>query len=439
MNNPENKHNHVVLIDDERAMRESISQWLALANFEVSAFSNGVEAIDTLKNDFEGIVVTDLRMPDFDGMDVVRKTMEIDSDIPVILITGHGDVDSAVKAMQIGAYDFIEKPYEPDRLLTAISRAAEKRHLIVQNRLLQHKVNNAPDMNQRLLGQSAAMRQLRKEIAEFAHIDINILLCGETGSGKEVIARCLHDFGKRSEKTFHAIDCGALPSDGLEIDLFGTGGKNGQPGQLALANGGTLFLDDILNMPVDQQVKLLRVLQSREIRPVGETESSVIDIRVVSAANETLQKALKSEQFRGDLYFRLNTIELTVPPLRERDNDVIELFEHYTRKSAQVYERELPTTSNHDIAALKSYHWPGNVHELKNVAERFVLYRTQAVADILNIDADSPPIENLQKQMQAFERSMIEFALSQNNGNINDVCKQLGLPRRTSVGHVSNA
>ncbi len=431
MNQFDSNRKHVVLIDDERSMRESIEQWLTLDEFEVDTFDNGQDAIKSLNNNFHGVVVTDLKMQNFTGMDVINRTMELDKDIPVILITGHGDIDSAVKAMRLGAYDFIEKPFEPERLLTAINRATEKRHLVVQNRMLQHRVNTGSSMHQRLIGDSKPMCQLRDDIANFAQIDINILLCGETGTGKEVIANCLHDFGKRSGKPFHAIDCGTLPTDGLEEDLFGTAEDEGRTGQLALANGGTLFLDEILNMPVSKQAKLLRVLQSGEIRHVGESANFAIDVRVISAANETLQKALEEQQFRRELYFRLNTIELIIPPLRDRGDDVIQLFKHFANKAALTYERTPPNIANNDITVLKSHHWPGNVRELENVAERFVLFQTASVADILNENTHTAPSENLLEQVQSFERSMIEFALSQCKGNISDVCKQLGIPRRT--------
>ncbi len=421
----------IFLIDDERAVRDSISQWLSLADFEVESYSNGAEAVRSLSADFQGVVVTDLKMQNFDGMEVIKQTMKVDIDIPVILITGHGDINSAVRAMQLGAYDFIEKPFEPDRLLSVVKRATEKRHLIVQNRMLQKRVNSAPIMEQRLIGESAPMKQLRKNIAEFAQIDINVLLIGETGTGKEVIAHCLHDFGNRAGKPFHAIDCGALPSDRLEVDLFGTSGDEGKKGQLALADHGTLFLDEILNIPVSQQVKLLRFLQSREIRPVGESANSAIDIRVISAANDTIHNAIKEDEFRSDLYFRLNTIELKIPPLRERGNDVVELFDHYANKAAQTYQRELPTIKNADITALKSHIWSGNVRELKNAAERFVLYQNQSVTDILNNDNRTELREKLQDQVLPFEKSMIEFALKQCSGNINETCQKLGIPRRT--------
>jgi len=421
----------IVLIDDERAMRESISQWLTLADFQVDAYSNANDALSELNQDFEGVVVTDLKMASMDGMDVIKAVLNIDGGIPIILITGHGDINSAVTAMQLGAYDFIEKPFEPERLLNTIIRANEKRHLVVQNRILQQRLNSGPDLQQRLLGNSEIMRQLRNNIAEFSQVDINILLIGETGTGKEVIAQCLHDFGKRATKPFQAIDCGAIPADGFEVSLFGSVGIDGQTGQLKMANNGTLFLDEILNMPPAQQIKLLRVLQTGEIRPVGEATSTAIDIRVISAASDDLQIALKEERIRSDLYFRLNTIELVIPPLRDRGDDALLLFERFANSAAQLFNRALPKIENTDASALKSHQWPGNVRELKNIAERFVLYQNKRVSTILNETALSSKPASLQHQVLAFEKSMIEFALSQSNGNISDASEQLGMPRRT--------
>lgn len=421
----------IVLIDDDRAMRESITQWLTLADFHVDAFGNANDALSQLNQDFQGVVVTDLKMASMDGMDVIKTVQNIDSGIPIILITGHGDINSAVTAMQLGAYDFIEKPFEPERLLNTIVRANEKRHLVVQNRILQQQVNSGPDLQQRLLGSSEVMRKLRSDIAEFSQVDINVLLIGETGTGKEVIAQCLHDFGKRAAKPFQAIDCGAIPADGFEIDLFGSAGVEGQTGQLMMANNGTLFLDEILNMPPAQQVKLLRVLQTGEIRPVGEAVSTALDIRVISAASEDLQTALKEERIRPDLYFRLNTIELIIPPLRERADDALLLFEHFTNNAAKIFSRALPKMENRDASALKSHLWPGNVRELKNIAERFVLYQNKRVSTILNETAQSEKPASLQQQVLAFEKSMIEFALSQSKGKLSDASEQLGMPRRT--------
>ena len=422
---------NIILIDDDPAMRESISQWLMLADFSVDNYSNGEEALQNLSADYEGVVVTDLKMANIDGMEVIKTLQRIDEGIPIILITGHGDINTAVSAMQLGAYDFIEKPFEPERLLSTVKRGLEKRALVVQNRILRKRVNSAPDMQQRLLGDSKIMRQLRNDIAEFAQVDINVLLIGETGTGKEVSAHCLHDYGKRSAKPFQAIDCASIPADSFEVDLFGSSGIDGQPGQLKLANGGTLFLDEVLNMPPEQQAKLLRVLQSGELRPVGEATSIDVDFRVISAVSDDLHAALKEERIRSDLYFRLNTVELNIPPLRNRDDDALLLFDHFANNASQSFNRAQPTVTNADASALRSHRWPGNVRELKNTAERFVLYQNKRIADILNESAQMPKTESLQQQVLAFEKSMIEFSLNQCKGNMSETCKHLGIPRRT--------
>lgn len=421
---------HTLLIDDERAMRESIAQWLELADNDVTTFADSRTALASITPDFKGVVVTDLRMPGLDGMGVLESILDIDDDIPVVLITGHGDVNSAVDAMRRGAYDFIEKPFEPERLLSTINRACEKRDLVLQNRALRKLADTGRSLEERLLGECSAIRRMRDEIAQFASIDVNILLVGETGTGKEVIARCLHDFSKRAREPFVAIDCGALSRERIEESLFGESGADGDRGPFERARGGTVLLDEVTNMSPDHQVKLLRVLEQREVQRVGDVLPHSLDIRLVSAANSSLDRALADEGFRKDLYFRLNTIEMKVPPLRRRDDDCILLFEHFIRQASQRYQRELPAIRSQDITALRSHAWPGNVRELRNVAERFVLYQTQSVHEVLQ--ADSAPVrKTLMDQVQAFEKSIIEYALSQCQGNIGDTAAFLDVPRRT--------
>jgi len=420
----------VILIDDERAMRESIAQWLTLADCEITTFYRSNDAIATIKPDFAGVVVTDLRMPDIDGMGVLESVLTIDVDIPVILITGHGDVNSAVDAMRQGAYDFIEKPFEPTRLLSTINRAMEKRDLILQNRALRQQASSSGSLEERLIGDCTAMRKIRDEVKQFADIDVNVLLIGETGTGKEIVAQCLHDFSSRNTKAFNAIDCGALSPERIEQELFGEAGADGRLGPFERACGGTVFLDEVTNMPLDQQTKLLRVLEEREVQRVGASEANALDFRLLSAADSTLAQALEGEHMRKDLYFRLNTIEMKLPPLKNRDNDCVRLFEHFTRKACQLYQREMPTTSSQDITALRTHDWPGNVRELKNVAERFVLYQTLPVQEVLQ-SSDTVLRRTLTDQVQAFEKSVIEYALAQCSGNISEVADYLGIPRRT--------
>lgn len=422
---------HVVLIDDENAMRESITQWLDLAECSVLSFPDGQLALKEINSEFNGVVITDLKMPSIDGMAVLQSIMSIDTDIPVVLITGHGDVNSAVEAMQQGAYDFIEKPFEPQRLLSTITRAAEKRDLVIQNRQLRQQADTGRSLEERLIGECAAMRRVRENIAQFSSVDVNILIAGETGTGKEVIARCLHDFSKRREGTFKAIDCGAIPDDRIAEELFGTENGASQAGPFELADGGTLLLDEITNMPLHQQAALLRVLEQREVQRIGDNSARAVDVRLVSAADVALRESVDKGTFRSDLYFRLNTLEMILPPLRERGEDCIILFDHFTRRACQLYERDLPGITSQDLTALRSHHWPGNVRELRNLAERFVLYQTESVSKLMAPDNGGTPKKSLAHQTQAFEKSIIQYALEQCNGNITDTAEFLSVPRRT--------
>lgn len=421
----------VILIDDERAMRESIAQWLDLADCSVRTFADAQEALSLIHTDFDGVVITDLKMPAIDGMGVLDAVIAIDRDIPVVLITGHGDVNSAVEAMRVGAYDFIEKPFQPERLLSTIKRAGEKRDLVLQNRRLVQRASMGRSIEERLIGDCAAIRTIRAQITEFAAIDVNILLIGETGTGKEVIARCLHEFSPRIDKPYRAIDCGALPAERIEHSLFGELGSENNRGPFELAKGGTVLLDEVTNMPLEQQVKLLRVLEQREVQRVGEHDTQSLDIRLVSAANSSLAQLIDQQKFRTDLYFRLNTIELQLPPLRERDDDCILLFEHFSQRAAQLHKRDTPPLSSQDVTALRKHSWPGNVRELKNLAERFVLYQSDSVHDLLSPDVDKDTRKTLNAQVSAFEKSIIVYAMTQCNGQISDAADYLGLPRRT--------
>ena len=438
----------VVLVDDERAMRDSISQWLGLADRAVDAYADARAALARIEADgsgFDGVVVTDLKMAGLDGMALLDAVRDLDADIPVVLITGHGDVASAVRAMGAGAHDFVEKPFRPERLLSTIERALETRALVLQNRTLRASVAAGGALEHRLLGECEAMRRVRREIVDLAPVDVDVLVVGETGTGKELIARALHEHGPRAAGPFRAIDCGAIPEDRVETELFGEGGAGGgagggegggsdgggRPGPFELASGGTLLLDEIVNMPPAQQVRLLRALESREVRRVGASEARAVDVRTVAAANDGLDAALEGGSFRKDLYFRLARLEIRVPPMRERGDDSILLFEHFARLAAASFERPLPALSAPDVAALRSHAWPGNVRELRNVAERFVLYGERRVAALLDAPEAGPSRRPLAEQVQAFERAMIEHALRRAKGDLAAVTEELGLPRRT--------
>ncbi|KFJ91899.1 C4-dicarboxylate ABC transporter [Pseudomonas sp. 1-7] len=424
----------VIVVDDEAAIREAVQQWLELSGFEVRACASASEALALVDRDFPGIVVSDVRMPGSDGLQLLDKLLQIDSDLPVILVTGHGDVPMAVQALRQGAYDFIEKPFTPERLLDSVRRALDKRRLVCENRQLRQQVADKGRIESQLIGISRPMENLRRQILELAGTSVNVLIRGETGSGKERVARSLHDFSPRARKAFAALNCAAIPESIFESELFGhesgafTGAQAKRIGRIEHADGGTLFLDEVESLPLAQQVKLLRVLQEKTLERLGSNKSIQVDLRVISAAKPDLLDEVKAGRFREDLVYRLNVATLHIPPLRERREDIPLLFEHFAHEAAQRHGREAPPLAPSELARLLGHDWPGNVRELINAAERHALGLSSP-----------PPAERfagqarqaLAQQMEAFEAQCLHNALLQCQGNIAAVMEMLQLPRRT--------
>ncbi|ARS51233.1 sigma-54 dependent transcriptional regulator [Pseudomonas sp. GD04158] len=421
----------VIVVDDEAAIREAVQQWLELSGFTVRTCASAAEALAVVDRDFPGIVVSDVRMPGSDGLQLLDKLLQVDADLPVILVTGHGDVPMAVQALRQGAYDFIEKPFTPERLLDSVRRALDKRRLVCENRLLRQQVANKGRIESQLIGISRPMESLRRQILELAGTSVNVLIRGETGSGKERVARCLHDFSPRAGKAFAALNCAAIPETIFESELFGhesgafTGAQARRIGRIEHADGGTLFLDEVESLPLAQQVKLLRVLQEKTLERLGSNKSIQVDLRVISAAKPDLLDEVKAGRFREDLVYRLNVATLHIPPLRERREDIPLLFEHFARAAAERHGREVPPLAPSELARLLGHDWPGNVRELINAAERHALGLSSP-----------PPAERfagqaLAQQMEAFEAQCLHNALLQCQGNIAAVMEMLQLPRRT--------
>ncbi|PWC33224.1 C4-dicarboxylate ABC transporter [Azospirillum sp. TSO35-2] len=436
----------VLFVDDELAMRVSVTQWLQLAGFAAQGFETPQPALDRVTPDFPGVLVSDLRMPRMDGMAVLERALERDADLPVILVTGHGDVALAVEAMRRGAYDFIEKPFEPDHLVAVIRRAGEKRRLVLENRGLRRRI--AADaagggIETRLIGTSPAIAELRRELLDLAATGVSVLIHGETGTGKELVARCLHDFGPRGAKgAFVALNCGAIPDSMAESELFGhepgafTGAAQRRAGKLEHSSGGTLFLDEIESMPLAIQVKLLRALQERTIERLGSNKPVAVDLRLVAATKTDLLDLSEEGRFRADLYYRLNVAELHIPPLRARAEDIPLLFDFFAAEFAGRHGREPRPLDPADVDALLAHDWPGNVRELRNLAERHVLsVGRSGVAGLLRRrpvggDAAAAP-RALADQVDAFEKRAIEQALERCKGDIKAVMELLDIPRRT--------
>ena len=421
----------VIVVDDEAAIREAVQQWLELSGCDVRTCASAAEALALVDRDFPGIVVSDVRMPGSDGLQLLDKLLQVDTDLPVILVTGHGDVPMAVQALRQGAYDFIEKPFTPERLLDSVRRALDKRRLVCENRQLRRQVADKGRIESQLIGISRPMENLRRQILELAGTSVNVLIRGETGSGKERVARSLHDFSPRASKAFAALNCAAIPETIFESELFGhesgafTGAQARRIGRIEHADGGTLFLDEVESLPLAQQVKLLRVLQEKTLERLGSNKSIQVDLRVISAAKPDLLDEVKAGRFREDLVYRLNVATLHIPPLRERREDIPLLFEHFAHEAALRHGREAPPLAPSELARLLGHDWPGNVRELINAAERHALGLSSP-----------PPAERfagqaLAQQLETFEAQCLHNALLHCQGNITAVMEMLQLPRRT--------
>jgi two-component system C4-dicarboxylate transport response regulator DctD len=370
---------HVLLVEDDPAVRFANAQTLKLAGLDVIACASAEAALEKVHPLFPGIMLVDVRLPGMDGLALLERVQRMEPALPVIIITGHGDVAMAVQAMRAGAYDFLEKPTPSELLVNTAKRALERRQLAFELADLRRQLQQKDGIERILIGKSAGIANLRRDILQLAQAGPDVLIHGETGSGKELVARCLHEASPARDKPFVAINCGAIPESMFESELFGhergafTGAQMQRIGKIEYASGGTLFLDEVESMPMAMQVKLLRVLQFRQVERLGSNKPVPVVLRVVAATKVDLAALSKEQKFRDDLYFRLNVVSLDIPPLRERREDIPLIFQHHVAQAAQRYGREAPELSESLMRELMTYDWPGNVRELANVADRFVL------------------------------------------------------------------
>ncbi len=420
----------VFFVEDDAAVRKGCEQALALADIPVRGFADGEAMLAALATATPAMVVTDVRLPGRDGLTLLRELRQHDRDLPVLLITGHGDVAMAVEAMREGAFDFIEKPFPSERLVAAVRSALEKRALIQENRQLKERLGSGISQ---IIGQTPAIQHIRQLVTTLAPTGVDILLNGETGSGKEVVARAIHDASGR-RGAFVAINCGALPETVFESELFGheagafTGAGKRRIGRIEHANGGTLFLDEIESMPLNLQVKLLRVVQERCVERLGSNSAIPVDCRLVAASKSDLKAASAVGQFRSDLYYRLNVVSIDLPPLRQRCADIPLLMAHFLNEAAQRFQRPLVSWTPGDLARWSAHDWPGNVRELKNVAERWALGLPDALSAVAL--ASSGNI-SLSEQIDAAEKGIIESTLQQCAGNVAQSAEYLQTPKKT--------
>ena len=428
----------IVLIDDNESLLANLADYLSLQFDYIFTFADPAEALANIDDHFAGVVVTDVRMPGLGGFRVLDTLLAKDRDFPIILMTAHGDIPQAVKAMRLGCYDFIEKPFAPERLVESIERAITKRRLTLAGRSLTARLVAKKGMDSRIIGESACVSRLRADILSVARLDVPVLIHGETGSGKEVVAGCLHEFSKRSGGHFVPINCGAIPNDLLESELFGhvkgafTGAFENRQGKFEYARGGTLFLDEIESISPNAQVKLLRVLSEQKFEALGSNIRINTDTRIISATKQDLKDR---PGFRQDLFYRLQVAEIFIPPLRERKQDIPLLFEYYAAKFCQQSGIQWRGTPACLRAELFDYEWPGNVRELINVATRFALNPASDLAALLGKRGPVIPTENadrsLRKCVHNYERALLENALQRHAGQVNKVLQELGLERRT--------
>ncbi|MBC2772036.1 sigma-54-dependent Fis family transcriptional regulator [Rhizobium sp. AQ_MP] len=424
----------VLLVDDEEELRFSTSQALELHGLQVKAFASGEEVLARVGFGFDGVVVSDIRMPGIDGMTLLHRIRELDHEIPVILVTGHGEVQLAVKAMREGAYDFIEKPFASHALAGVVRHALDRRSLVLENRRLRAAAGKRDDIETRLPGRTPVMVDLRYRVRAIGATEADALIIGETGVGKEVVARSLHDVSGRAKGPFLAINCASLPDTLIESELFGheagafPGAIRARYGKFEHGRGGTILLDEISSMPLDLQAKFLRVLQERTITRLGSNEIVPLDVRFLATSKVDLEGEVAAGRFRADLFYRLNVVTLRVPSLAQRQADIPLLFLHLVREACARYGRDDMEVEPEILSEIAERDWPGNVRELRNAADRLVLGLETGLDSAAGLENANT---RLADKVAAYEKQLIANAISAHGGALRPVYEQLGISRKT--------
>jgi two-component system, NtrC family, C4-dicarboxylate transport response regulator DctD len=434
----------IMMVEDDQQLGLAYKRNLRRLGLEVETFDSAQKALSCLTRDWPGIVVTDIMMPGMDGLALMKKVRSFDQDLPVVLVTGRGNIPMAVDAIREGAYDFLEKPVEMESLHKVMEHALEKRRFVLELRRLHAQIDSYDKSSQVLLGTSQVMVQLRKSIQNIADSQSDVLICGETGTGKELVANCIHNQSERREHSFVAINCGAIPESIFESELFGhevgafTGAHQKRVGKFEYANQGTLFLDEIESMPLNMQVKLLRVLQKRVVERMGSNKLIPINIRVIAASKIDLKKACDQNQFRLDLYYRLNVLQVSLPRLRARVEDIPLLFHHFVEKCCTKHNKKIPTIPKIQYKKLLEQKWEGNIRELKNEAEKYALDLEEKLmispeTNRITESTDISEMENLTlpERVSECEKKLIENELVRNKGDIKKTLFALRIPRQT--------
>lgn len=420
----------ILFVDDDDDLREASVQSLEMAGMQVRPFASANPALEALSEHFNGVLVSDIRMPGMDGLQLFERVRAVDREIPVILITGHGDVAMAVNALHRGVFDFLAKPFANDHLVAAIRRALETRRLVLDNRRL---AALAGASNSPLIGTSTIMTRLRETIAQVGKAEVDVLIEGETGTGKELVAALLRKNSARAGRPFIAVNCAALPELHAEEELFGydplshPANRIPRVGRIEASSGGTLFLDEIDGMPLSLQAHLLRVIEEREVLPIGAKQPKILDLRVIAAAKRPLRQMVEEGSFRRDLYYRLNVVTLTIPPLRERREDIPELFAEFIDDAMRQTRQSAFSMTQPVRDRLLHYDWPGNVRELRNFAFNAVL----GLLPEEKLATHSEDNTTLADKVASYEGAIIRETLKMTRGSVVECCRILGLPRKT--------
>lgn len=448
----------ILIVDDEQGIRSSLSGILSDEGYLVQSAESGEEAISKIRIDKPDLVILDIWLPGMDGLETLERLKEIDPDLGVIMISGHGTIETAVKATKLGAYDFIEKPLSLEKTLLVVRNALDHTRLSQENVALKRSL----EQHYQMVGNSTALAALREQIAVAAPTNGRVLICGESGTGKELIARAIHNQSLRRDKPFVEVNCAAIPEDLIESELFGhergafTGATTRRRGKFELADGGTIFLDEIGDMTLKTQAKVLRVLEEQRFERVGGQESIMVDVRVLAASNKDLKREIQEGRFREDLYYRLNVIPFEVPPLRERHTDIPPLVKHFLTLFSHEYGRKEKKIFPEALELLLNYSWPGNVRELKNIIERLVImvpHQEIKAADIPPPISTEQPVgapvvsyeeiraaeekeetvaslpASLREAREHFEREFIVRCLREHNFNVTKTAQALGIER----------
>jgi two-component system nitrogen regulation response regulator NtrX len=427
----------VLVVDDGEGIRETLSGIFEDEGCDVLASSSGEEAIELTKEQNPDLIFLDIWLPGIDGIQTLEEIKVLKPDLPVIMISGHGNIELAVKATRMGAYDFLEKPLSLERVLLVAKRALERRTLEMEYKALKQDLTK----RYQLIGSSQKMVLLKEQIEMVAQSNSRVLIFGESGSGKEIVARMLHESSKRAEKPFIEVNCAAIPQELIESELFGhekgsfTGAFEKKKGKFELADEGTLFLDEVGDMSPSAQAKVLRVIETQEFHRVGGSKNIKVDVRVITATNKDLKEEVKKGSFREDLLFRLHVIPIHIPPLRERKEDIPELVEYFLEYFASEYGKKPKKITPEALTMLETYEWPGNIRELRNVIERLVIMSPSDTITAKNLvlgettREDYLSLKTLKEARDAFEKAFIIKRLEENNWNISKTAEALQIER----------